>query len=208
MSRCISRNRRRPRHGLDGPRRVRIVNQFWKISDGCLDLWVEILQRTPDAELRVVGVPQGKTAEAFRAGIEQRGIPADRIVLLPRLNIQQYFAAISDVDIALDTMPYNGATTTLDALWMGVGLVALAGERSVARSAMSILNTLEMPELVARTKAEYVDMNVRLARDGEWRSRLRTTLRSRLMRSPLMDSAQFTLDLEARYREVHSRAVG
>ncbi len=105
-------------------------------------------------------------------------------------------------------MPYNGATTTLDALWMGVALVALAGDHSVARSAMSILNTLGLPELVARTSAEYVDINVRLARDVEWRSRLRATLRTRLLQSPLMDRVQFTLDLEERYREIHSRAVG
>ena len=207
-----------PLHQVDSPasqpplRAGRVVfgsfNQFWKISDSCLDLWLEILQRTPGAELRVVGVPQGKTTDAFRARVEQCGIPADRIRLSPRLDIQQYFAAIADVDIALDTMPYNGATTTLDALWMGVALVALAGDRAVARSATSILSTLGLPELVARTEAEYVDINVRLARDGEWRSRLRATLRTRLLRSPLMDSAQFTRDLEARYREIHARAVG
>jgi len=182
-------------------------NQFWKISDSCLDLWLEILRSAPDTELRVVDVPRGNTMDAFRARIEQAGIPAERIRLSSRLDIQQYFAAIADVDIALDTMPYNGATTTLDALWMGVPVVALAGDRAVARSATSILSTLEMPELVARTATEYVDINVALARDVEWRSRLRATLRPRLLQSPLMDSAQFTRDLEARYREIHSRAV-
>ena len=144
--------------------------------------------------------------DAFRARVEQRGIPADRIRLSPRLDIEQYFAAISDVDIALDTMPYNGATTTLDVLWMGVPLVAFVGDRAVARSATSILSTLGLAELVARTEAEYVDINARLARDVEWRSQVRATLRQRLLQSPLMDSAQFTRDLEARYREIHSRA--
>ena len=108
-------------------------NQFWKISDSCLDLWLEVLHERPTRNYGSSAFRKEKTMDAFRARIEQRGIQGDRIILTPRVNIGQYFAAISDVDIALDTMPYNGATTTLDALWTGVALVALAGDHSVAR---------------------------------------------------------------------------
>ena len=109
-------------------------------------------QRAPGARIagrrRSARKDDGRVARPYRATRHSSGPHS----LSPRLDIQQYFAAISDVDIALDTMPYNGATTTLDTLWMGVPLVALAGDRSVARSATSILNTLGLPELVAKTR--------------------------------------------------------
>jgi predicted O-linked N-acetylglucosamine transferase (SPINDLY family) len=114
------------------------------------------------------------------------------------MDVNGYFAALASTDIALDTMPYNGATTTLDALWMGVPVVALAGDRSVARSGISIMHTVGLPELVARTPGEYVAINVRLAQNHAWRDALRLSLRERLRASPLMDGAGFTRDLEER----------
>jgi predicted O-linked N-acetylglucosamine transferase (SPINDLY family) len=110
--------------------------------------------------------------------------------------------AIGNVDIALDPFPYNGATTTLDTLWMGTPIVALEGDRGVARGSYSILRSLGMPELIASTADEFVEINVRLARDAKWRSGLRRSVRHRLLASPLMDAQRFTCDLEAGYRQM------
>ena len=129
-----------------------------------------------------------------------RGVDPARIVASGRQNFADYFAAIGNLDVALDTIPYNGATTTLDTLWMGTPLVALKGDRAVARGAYSILSSLELSELIADTPEAYVDINVRLARDYEWRSRLRSSLRERLAASPLMDADTFVADLETCYR--------
>jgi len=177
-------------------------NQFPKISNACLDLWCEVLRRVPSAGLQVLDVPRGKTAERFLAGLARRGIDAERVTLHPRLDLARYFSAIQDVDIALDTIPYNGATTTLDALWMGVPLVALRGDRGIARGGASILETLGLPDLIAPTKADFVDRNLRLVADAGLRLEMRRTLRRRLERSPLMDAAGFTRDLENAYREM------
>ena len=177
-------------------------NQYAKISDACLDLWCRILDRIPEATLVVLGVPSGRTQEAFRDRVARRRIDPSRVVVDDRKSILEYFAAIANVDIALDTLPYNGATTTLDTLWMGVPLVALRGDRGIARGGYSILQTLGLPELTASSPDEYVDTNVRLARDPAWRRSLRSTLRSRLAASPLMDSVGFVRDLEAAYRQI------
>ena len=103
------------------------------------------------------------------------GIDGARLTIRGRETIEQYLKTIGNVDIALDSFPYNGATTTLDALWMGVPLVALRGDRGISRGSYSILKTLRMDELIATTPDDYVNLNVRLANDGEWRHQLRAT---------------------------------
>ncbi len=175
-------------------------NQYPKLSDACLDLWCEVLRRLPAARLHVLDVRTERTAAAFSGRMQARGVDASRITLLPRLAIGDYFAAISAVDIALDTIPYNGGTTTLDILWMGVPLVALEGGRGISRSGASILRTLGMPELVARNRDQYLALTQALANDPARRAELRRTLRPRLAASPLMAVAEFTRDLEAVFR--------
>jgi protein O-GlcNAc transferase len=177
-------------------------NQYPKVSDFCLDLWCQILVQVPEAKLVVLGVPGGNTQVALRHRLVGRGIDPDRVEVRDRTGILEYFAAIASVDIALDTFPYNGATTTFDILWMGVPLVALYGDRGIARGGYSILQSLNLPELIAHNPAEYVDINVRVARDRVWRDGLRTTLRSRLAASPLMDGPLFVAELEAAYRQM------
>lgn len=181
-------------------------NQYWKASPACLAAWLAILREAPEASLRVVGVPAGRTREALLARAESAGVASERLTLLPRLGIREYFEALAQVDVALDTTPYNGGTTTLDALWMGVPLVALRGDRPLARGAASILTALGMPELVAADTAQYVEVNVRLVRDAAWRARLAGELRPRLAASPLMDGARFTRDLEALYLQALAAA--
>jgi predicted O-linked N-acetylglucosamine transferase (SPINDLY family) len=177
-------------------------NQFAKVSDACLDLWAAILREVPESCLRVYGVPAGEAAERFHARLEQRGVPRQRATLHGRAGILDFFAAIEDVDIALDSMPYNGATTTLDTLWMGVPVVALRGTRAIGRGTCSIASAAGFTELVTETPAEYVERNIHLARDSRARIALRHSLRPKLQSSPLMDTGRFTRDLEALYRKM------
>ncbi|HTQ00552.1 MAG TPA: tetratricopeptide repeat protein [Casimicrobiaceae bacterium] len=183
-------------------------NQFFKVSGTSLALWQEILHAVPGATLRIIGVPPGRTTDALSQRFAHAGIAPERIEVRPRVSVPDYFNGLADVDVALDTTPYNGATTTLDALWMGVPVVALRGDRSVARSGVSILATLGVPELVAATPLEYVRLNVELARDAARREALRAGLRQRLLASPLMDAAAFTRDLESHYTRLDRGAAG
>jgi predicted O-linked N-acetylglucosamine transferase (SPINDLY family) len=108
------------------------------------------------------------------------------------------------LDIVLDTAPYNGHTTSLDALWMGVPVVSLAGKTPVSRAGLSQLTNLGLPELVASSETEYVNIAEALARDLARLAELRSTLRDRMKTSVLMDAPRFTGQIEQAYREMWS----
>jgi protein O-GlcNAc transferase len=180
-------------------------NQLAKVSDGCLDLWSDVLRRVPGSVLRVHAVPDEVAKRDLLARLAQRGVDGSRVETRGRVPTAEYLAAIADVDIALDAMPYNGGTTTLDTFYMGVPLVALAGERGIGRGSYSIAKSAGLEELVALTPADYVQRNVALANDPAARLELRRSIRPRLEASPLMDPVRFTRDLEALYRGMLNR---
>jgi len=177
-------------------------NHASKLSDHCIDLWCRILRAVPGSTLRVHAVPRGNATATLLGRFADRGIERDRISVFPRVDIAAYFAAIADVDIALDTFPYNGGTTTCDVLWTGVPLVALAGDRPAARSGVSLLATLGVTNLIANSDDDYITLNVRLATDAAWRLALRATLRQKMQVSPLMDAPRFVRGFEACLRRI------
>jgi predicted O-linked N-acetylglucosamine transferase (SPINDLY family) len=109
------------------------------------------------------------------------------------------------LDIVLDTFPYNGHTTSLDALWMGSPVVSLAGERPVSRGGLSQLSNLGLSQWVAHTEDEYINIAVELAHDLPRLEELRKTLRARMERSVLMDAPHFARSIEAAYRAMWRR---
>jgi len=129
-------------------------------------------------------------------------VTADRLDILPRVPFAEYLRRFDAVDIALDTTPYGGGTTTFDALWMGVPVLTLAGERPAARSAASILGALGMDDWVAASEAEYLRLAIAHATAPERIAGLRASLRARMRASPLMDEARFARNVEAAYREL------
>ena len=177
-------------------------NQASKLSRSVRLLWARILVQLPNARLVVVGVPDGHARRALLDDLMRLGVDPPRVSVRPYLAMTDYFRAFDAVDIALDTLPYSGGTTTCDALWMGVPVITLPGSRSSSRSAASILSTAGLPEWIAQTPDEYVGLAVGFARDAGRVAKLRKSLRGRLKESPLMDELQFTRDLEAVYREM------
>jgi predicted O-linked N-acetylglucosamine transferase (SPINDLY family) len=158
------------------------------------------MHRLPNARLRIIDVRNTINANALEARFSTRGVSGDRLDMKGRLPLDAYFEAIRDVDVALDSMPYSGATTALNVLWMGVPVVGLRGKHSLSRGCFSVLNTLNLPELCADSPNEYVAVNVRLANDESLRRNLRQTLRQRMRVSPLMNAPAFVSALEAGYR--------
>jgi len=188
-----------PPRAAEGPIRFASFNQFVKVSDAALDLWCAILRELPQATLTVHDMPRGVGHADFLGRIARRGVAPDRVKLVGRLAILDYFAAIGEADIALDTFPYNGATTTLDTLWMGTPLVALRGERPISRGSYALVRAAGLDDLAALTADEYLRKNLALAADREERARLRRELRPRLEGSPVMDAPRFVRDLESLY---------
>jgi predicted O-linked N-acetylglucosamine transferase (SPINDLY family) len=122
--------------------------------------------------------------------------------VVPFVTVQDYFRWFDAVDIALDTMPYSGGTTTCDALWMGVPVVTVPGSRPASRSAASILTTVGLGEWIAASKEEYVRRAADFAGKRDVLVEMRSSLRSRLQASPLMDEERFVRDLEKAYRQM------
>jgi len=177
-------------------------NQIAKLSATSRSLWIRILAELPAARLALTGVPEGAPRSRLLAEFAAGGIGAERIEFAPHLPVAAYLARIGAADVALDPTPYSGGTTTLDALWMGVPVVTLAGERSASRSAASVLRTLGLHDWIAHTPQEYVAIAVRAARERDALAGLRGSLRPRLRASPLMDERRFASDFEAILRRL------
>ncbi len=136
------------------------------------------------------------------------GITHERIQLSShessyRRHLERYHA----LDIALDPFPYNGTTTTCEALYMGVPVVTLEGETHRSRVGVSILNQVDLEHLIAKTPEEYVRIASTLANDLDALAELRKNIRFRMQKSPLMDETGFTKRLEAAYREMWSNWI-
>lgn len=183
-------------------------NRFAKVADPVLEAWSKILARIPDARLLLeIGSIDNP---AFRAETEARferlGLPLDRVIFEPRRQGNQY-VLYNRTDIALDPFPYNGGTTSMDSLWMGVPFVALEGNHYVSRMGAMILTVAGLPELVARSVDEYVAIATDLASDRERLRSVRRDLRERMAASPHMDHKLLCRNVENAFRSMWRRWV-
>jgi predicted O-linked N-acetylglucosamine transferase (SPINDLY family) len=127
-------------------------------------------------------------------------IAPDRLEIVGWTSPEDYFKTYRRIDIALDPFPFAGGTTTCDALWMGVPVVTLSGRIPVARAGVSILSHAGLPELIAQSPDQYIQLATTLAADLPRLANLRATLRDRLTASHLMNSNLYARDVEAIYR--------
>jgi predicted O-linked N-acetylglucosamine transferase (SPINDLY family) len=176
-------------------------NRLTKVSDAVLETWARILTAVPDARLfMVVG---DITNPEVRAAVEQRlagrGMPLDRVIFQPRVN-SGYHQLYHRVDIALDPYPYNGGTTSYDTLSMGVPFVTLQGGHAAARTGVSVLTAVGLPELIADSQDAYVTIARDLACDRDRLRAIREGLRERLHASSLMDHAGLAADVGDAFR--------
>jgi protein O-GlcNAc transferase len=174
------------------------LNHFSKINAGVLNTWAEILSRVPRSRILIYSKP-GSHLDRVRSIFESHGVSADRVQTVGRQPIGDYLQTYNRIDIALDPFPYNGGTTSCDALWMGVPVVTLAGKLAVARAGVSVLSNVSLTELIAGSLQEYIAKAVELAGDVPRLAQLRSTLRERLQGSPLMDVKKFTEQMESAY---------
>jgi predicted O-linked N-acetylglucosamine transferase (SPINDLY family) len=176
-----------------------IFNRLIKVTAAMARLWQQVLDRVPGSKLAVLASPGEGGVRAAADLLIRYGIDAGRVIGLPRLPRRQYLELYAQVDIALDTFPYAGMTTTCDSLWMGVPTVTLAGPSSVSRTGQSLLNAAGLPELVAQSGEQYVGIAASLAADLSSLSNSRATLRQQLVASPLGDAGRVARGLENAY---------
>ncbi|MCX7933804.1 MAG: glycosyltransferase [Planctomycetota bacterium] len=178
-------------------------NNIAKVSDACIALWADVLRAVPGATLLLKneGLSYASARDNILRRFAGRGIEEQRLRLVGHMpNILHHLAAYEEIDIALDTWPYHGTTTTCEALWMGVPVITLAGNIHAARVGVSLLTNAGLAELVAQTPEQYVALAVSLAADQERLAHLRQEMRARLSKSPLLDMKSFTRRLEDAYR--------
>jgi predicted O-linked N-acetylglucosamine transferase (SPINDLY family) len=180
------------------------LNHPAKVNPPVLALWARVLRGTGDSRLLLMS-PAGPHRDEVLRLLEAEGVAPGRVGFATRQRHRRYLELYHGIDLALDTLPYNGHTTSLDALWMGVPVVTLVGGTVVGRAGLSQLTNLGSTELVAATPDEFVRIAVALAGDRRRLESLRAGLRERMRGSPLMDAARFTRGIEAAYRTLWRR---
>ncbi|HEY6837624.1 MAG TPA: hypothetical protein VI389_02660, partial [Geobacteraceae bacterium] len=181
-----------------------------KMGRETLNLWGDVLRDVPGSRLFLKNkiFAEKKTCRFFLDRLAEAGIQPQRVTFAPHTpSLEGHLGCYGSVDIALDTFPYNGTTTTCEALWMGVPLVTLSGDRHASRVGSSLLSRLGLEELVARTPEEFGVLTVGLASDRARLTALRSTLRGRMQTSPLCDTTLFAMQMEAAYRQMWDNFV-
>jgi|TARA_Y100000310_G_scaffold323221_1_gene383291 predicted O-linked N-acetylglucosamine transferase (SPINDLY family) len=183
-------------------------NNLAKVVPHVVALWIEILHAVPDAHLLLKSraLADREARARYRAMFRKARIDHERIELhghMPRM--QEHLQLYGKVDIGLDPFPYNGTTTTCEALWMGVPVITLLGNRHAGRVGASLLNRVGLSELIAADPRSYIDIAVKLADDADRLAGLRGSLRETMMQSELCNSVSFAKNVEDAYRQMWRR---
>ena len=177
-------------------------NSFVKITDSILDTWKKILDAVPDSRLilkhKIFKTEDGRKFVAER--LVNLGIDVARVEMRPFSD--NWIYEYNDVDIALDTFPYTGGVTTCEALYMGVPVVSLYGDRHGTRFGLSLLKNVGLGELAVDSYNDYVNRAIMLAKDWELLSILKKNLRTMMKKSPLMDSASYVREVEEAFIKI------
>jgi protein O-GlcNAc transferase len=182
-------------------------NTYPKISPETIALWAKVLHAVPCSKfvIKTKSLNDQSIQSSLRKRFAELGIDTERLILGYIPSIEETLRTYNQIDIGLDSYPYNGCTTTCQALWMGVPIVTLVGNTHAARVGLSFLSTLELPELIAYNEEDYVNRCVKLASDIEFLQKLRSELRDKMRTSPLMDAQTYTHQLEVAYREMWNK---
>jgi protein O-GlcNAc transferase len=177
------------------------LNSSSKVNEQTLSLWARVLGKVKDSRM-LIRSPMGSCRERTIESLDRKGVEASRVEFVGVRPRREYLDLYNRMHVVQDTFPYNGHTTSLDALWMGAPVVSLAGATPVSRAGLSQLTNLGLPELVAHSETEYVHIAQRLAGDPARLRELRSTLRARMKHSVLMDAPRFARQIEQVYREI------
>jgi len=181
------------------------ANNINKLNDATARCWADVLKAVPQSKLllRSAHLADERVAEAVRGRFGRFSIESERLILEgARTDYGDHLSQYNRVDIALDPFPYAGGTTTVEALWMGVPVLTLKGDRYVAHMGESILHNIGLPDWIAVDTADYAAKAAAFAAEPATLAALRQNLRHRLATSPLMDAPRFARHLEAAFHQM------
>lgn len=183
-------------------------NHFPKTSAETIALWARILRAVPGSRLllKALGLGSADVQQEVVKKFQAHGITNDRIEVRGMVASSfEHLRMYNEADVALDVFPYNGTTTTCEALWMGVPVITLAGKAHVSRVGASILAQVGIADLIADSPEDYADKAINLASDAARLKGLRAGLRQKLRASSLCDAEGFIRELELAYGEMWQR---
>jgi predicted O-linked N-acetylglucosamine transferase (SPINDLY family) len=177
------------------------LNNMSKVGPAVINLWARILHALPQARLMLGNMTESGLRQHVTDIFGQAGIGPERLILQPRVSVTDYLAIHHQIDLALDPFPYNGGTTTMHSLWMGVPVITLAGDHAVSRLCAAHLSRVGLDEFITHTEDEYLQRTIQFANDLPALNQVRQSLRAR-MSAPECQPATITRHLEAAYREM------
>ncbi len=179
-------------------------NNLAKIGEDVVKLWSDVLKAVPDSRLlfQCLSLNDPPTRARFEHLFATHEIDTKRIDFTAANDFDTYLSGHADVDIVLDTFPWNGHTVSCHALWMGVPVITLAGNRHSSRMGVSILTNLDLNDCIANSESEFIAAAKSLSQDTQQLARLRQELRPRLQASKLCNGQEFTQNLEQQYRRM------
>ena len=186
-------------------------NNLPKVSPQLVSYWAQLLKAVPNSRLLLKAKPlvDPSTRNYLQEQFQQQGIGPNQLELVGWLPYRsQHLTLYHQVDIALDTFPYHGTTTTCEAMWMGVPVITLAGQTHVSRVGVSLLSSVGLEELIAQSPEAYIQKAIALASDLERLQELRATLRDRMKKAPLTNATLIVQSVEEAYRIMWQRFCG
>jgi protein O-GlcNAc transferase len=180
------------------------LNNFCKVDEDTLRLWAGVMNAVPGSRLILLSPHGGHRGRVLNV-LEQAGVAPVRVEFVDHRPRADYMRLYDGIDVGLDTLPYNGHTTSLDACWMGVPVVTLVGRTVVGRAGLSLSMNLGLQELVAWSPSGFVRTASELAGNLPRLVTLRAELRERMRHSPLTDGSRFARHVETAYRAMWRR---
>lgn len=179
-------------------------NSCFKITPALVALWGRILQAVPHSRLMLLTITSRGAEQYIRDLFSGHGISPNRLEFRPRMTHEEFLVTHQRADIALDTFPYHGTTTTCFSLWMGLPVITLAGPTHVSRVGVSLLSNLGAREWIAHSRDEYLEIAAKLASDRAALAATRSGLRQKMLDSPIADGVRGARALESAFRKMWS----
>jgi len=179
-------------------------NNSYKITATFFDIWARLLREIDGSVLWLLG-DNADVKRNLQNEIERRGVDSTRLIFASRVPYSEYLARYRLADLFLDTSPFNGGTTASDALWVGLPLITCSGEAFAARMAGSLLRAIGMPELITESTTDYEALALKLARDPDLMTSIKTRLARNRSSHPLFNAQRFTHHIEAAYTAMYER---
>jgi len=179
-------------------------NNNYKITAAAFDGFMRILKQVPDSVLWLLE-GNSNAVENLKQEAMKRGISAERLVFAKRLPLDEHLARHRLADLFIDTLPYNAHTTASDALWAGLPVITCQGEAFASRVAASLLNAIDLPELVTLNQQEFETLAIELATNPVKLEKIKDQLKQNRLTKPLFDTTLFTRHLEAVYTAIYER---